>query len=39
MPDRKGDLSSGQLQAFDSPNGQDGEGRWVDLDRTQVQTC
>ena len=37
VPDRKGDLSSGQLQAFDSPNGQDGEGRWVDLDRTQVQ--
>ena len=37
VPDRKGDLSTGQLQAFDSPNGQDGEGRWIDLDRTQVQ--
>jgi len=37
VPDRKGDLSSGRLQAFDSPNGQDGEGRWIDLDRTQVQ--
>jgi len=37
VPDRKGDLSKGQLQAFDSPNGQDGEGRWVDLDRTQAQ--
>jgi len=37
VPDRKGDLSSGRLQAFDSPNGQDGEGRWIDLDRTQSQ--
>ena len=37
VPDRKGDLSSGRLQAFDSPNGQDGEGRWIDLDRTQAQ--
>jgi hypothetical protein len=37
VPDRKGDLSRGQLQAFDSPNGQDGAGRWIDLDRTQVQ--
>nr|MBA2384267.1 hypothetical protein [Actinomycetota bacterium] len=33
----KGDLSSGRLQAFDSPNGQDGAGRWIDLDRTQAQ--
>jgi len=37
VPDRKGDLSTGQLQAFQSPNRQDGEGVWVDLDRTQVQ--
>ena len=37
VPDRKGDLSKGQLQAFDSPNGQDGEGRWINLDRTQSQ--
>ena len=37
VPDRKGDLSTGRLQAFDSPNGQDGDGRWLDLDRTQVQ--
>ncbi len=37
VADRRGDLSSGRLQAFDSPNGQDGEGRWIDLDRTQVQ--
>ena len=37
VPDRKGDLSRGRLQAYDSPNGQDGEGRWIDLDRTQSQ--
>ena len=37
VPDRKGDLSSGRLQAFQSPNRQDGEGRWIDLDRTQAQ--
>ena len=37
IPDRKGDLSRGRLQAYDSPNGQDGEGRWIDLDRPQVQ--
>jgi len=37
VPDHKGDLSRGQLQAFDSPNGQDGEGRWIDLDRAQSQ--
>jgi len=37
VPDRKGDLSTGRLQAFQSPNRQDGEGVWVDLDRTQVQ--
>ncbi len=37
VPDRKGNLASGQLQAFQSPNGQDGQGRWIDLDRTQVQ--
>jgi len=37
VPDRAGDLSSGRLQAFASPNRQDGAGRWIDLDRTQVQ--
>ncbi len=37
VPDRKGDLSQGQLQAFDSPNGQDGEGSWIALDRTLAQ--
>ena len=37
VPDRKGDLAKGQLQAFDSPNGQDGEGIWIDLDRAEVQ--
>ena len=37
VPDRKGDLSRGQLQAFQSPNRQDGEGRWINLDRTQSQ--
>lgn len=37
VPDRKGDLSSGQLEAFDSPNGQDGEGIWLELDRELVQ--
>lgn len=37
VPDRAGDLSSGQLQAFASQNRQDGEGRWVELDRTKVQ--
>jgi len=37
VPDRKGDLSSGQLEAFDSPNQQDGEGIWLDLDRAQSQ--
>lgn len=37
VPDTKGDLSKGQLEAFDSPNGQDGKGSWIDLDRTAVQ--
>lgn len=33
----QGALAKGRLQAYDSPNGQDGRGRWVDLDRTRVQ--
>lgn len=37
IPDRKGDLSTGQLSAYDSPNGKDGEGRWLPLDRGAVQ--
>jgi hypothetical protein len=37
VPDRKGDLSRGQLSAYDSPNRKDGAGRWQDLDRTAVQ--
>jgi hypothetical protein len=40
IPDEKneqGPLARGQLQAFDSPNGQDGQGRWVDLNRTRSQ--
>jgi hypothetical protein len=37
IPDRKGDLSRGQLQALVTENRRTGEGRWVDLDRTQVQ--
>lgn len=37
VPDRKGDLSSGQLSAYDSPNGKDGAGQWLPLDRGAVQ--
>jgi len=37
IPDRKGDLSRGQLQALVTENRRTGEGRWVNLDRTQVQ--
>ncbi len=37
VPDRKGDLSSGELSAYDSPNGKDGEGRWQVLPRDAVQ--
>ena len=37
VPNRRGDLSSGRLQAFQSPNRQDGEGRWIDLDPAKVQ--
>ncbi len=39
-PDRKGDLSSGQLYALrvETPTGdRTGEARWIPLDRTQVQ--
>jgi len=31
------DGTTDNLQAFDSPNGQDGEGRWINLDRRQTQ--
>ncbi|MBA3473172.1 MAG: hypothetical protein H0T57_08085, partial [Rubrobacter sp.] len=37
VPDRKGDLSKGQLQALQTPDRRYGEGQWIDLDRTQVQ--
>ena len=37
IPDRKGDRSRGRLQALVTKNRRTGEGRWVDLDRTQVQ--
>ena len=37
VPDRKGDLSKGQLSAYDSTNTKDGEGRWLDLPRDAVQ--
>ena len=37
IPDRKGDLSRGQLQALVTENRRTGEGRWVNLDRTAVQ--
>jgi hypothetical protein len=37
VPDRKGDLSRGQLSAYDSPNRKDGSGRWQPLDRAAVQ--
>lgn len=30
-------LAFGRLQAYDSPNGHDGQGVWVDLDRVLVQ--
>ena len=30
-------LAFGQLQAFDSPNGHDGRGTWINLDRTASQ--
>ena len=31
VPDRKGDLSEGTLQALKTANGHDGEGTWVDI--------
>ena len=37
VPDRKGDLSRGQLQALQTDDRRYGEGRWVNLDRTAVQ--
>lgn len=37
VPDRPGDLSSGQLSALRTPSGHDGAGEWVALDRAAVQ--
>jgi len=37
VPDRKGDLSRGQLQALQTDDRRYGEGRWVNLDRAAVQ--
>jgi uncharacterized protein len=37
IPDRKGDLSTGQLSALRTENRRYGEGVWVDLDRAQVE--
>jgi len=37
VPDRKGDLSTGELQALKTPDGRNGEGVWVPLDRAGVQ--
>jgi uncharacterized protein len=37
VPDRKGDLSAGQLSALRTADRRYGEGVWVALDRTQVQ--
>ena len=37
VPDRKGDLSSGQLYALQTGDRRYGEGRWVALDRAAVQ--
>ena len=37
VPDRKGDLSKGQLYALQTDDRRYGEGRWVALDRAAVQ--
>ena len=37
VPDRKGDLSTGELQALKTPDGRNGEGVWLPLDRASVQ--
>jgi secreted PhoX family phosphatase len=37
-PDRKGDLSSGQLSALETANGHDGEGTWVPLTPEEART-
>jgi uncharacterized protein len=37
VPDRKGDLSSGELSALRTADRRYGPGEWVPLDRTQVQ--
>lgn len=43
VPDRKGDLSEGQLQALKTENGHSGQGVWVDIPdeaaRTDAQTA
>ena len=37
VPDRKGDLSAGDLQVYKSPNGRDGEGVWVSIPDAQAR--
>ncbi len=37
VPTKKGDLSSGKLQALKTSNGRTGEGEWVDLDQAAAQ--
>lgn len=37
VPDKKGDLSSGDLQVYKSPNGRDGEGVWVSIPDAQAR--
>lgn len=37
VPDRKGDLSTGQLSALQTADRRYGEGRWVALDRAESQ--
>lgn len=37
VPDRRGDLAKGQLYALQTDDRRYGEGRWVALDRTEVQ--
>jgi uncharacterized protein len=38
VPDHKGDLSDGTLQALRTANGHDGEGSWVDLPDEEART-
>ena len=37
VPDKKGDLSSGDLQVYKSANGRDGEGVWVSIPDAQAR--